>query len=361
MAQLHEYRCPSCGGAIVFDSESQNMKCPYCSTELEVEALAAYDAILQESAEDDLHWEQPAGGQWAEGETETLRTYICNSCGGQVMGDATLAATSCPYCGNPVIMMNQFAGILKPDVVIPFKLDKEAAVAAVQKHYSTKRLLPKSFKNNNHIWQIKGIYVPVWLYDTDVDADIRYRATRTHTWSDSRYIYTRTKYYALLRSGQIGFDRVPVDGSSKMPDDLMESIEPYHFEDAVDFQTAYLAGFLADKYDVDAVQSQERANQRIRQSTEDNFRSTTGGYMTVVQESSSIRFRNGKARYALYPVWMLGTQWNGKIYTFAMNGQTGKLAGDLPLCVPSFFKWLLGLTALISAAAFGLCMLIPYL
>ena len=357
MPQLHEYRCPSCGGAIVFDSDSQKMKCPYCSTELEVEALAAYDSVLQETAPEDFRWEQPAGSQWTEGETERLRSYVCNSCGGQVIGDETMAATSCLYCGNSVIVMGQFAGALRPDVVIPFKLNKEAAVEAVQKHYNTKRLLPKAFKNNNHIWQIKGLYVPVWLYDTDVDADFRYRATRTYTWSDSRYIYTRTSHYALLRSGHLGFDLVPVDGSSKMPDALMESIEPYDFSDAVDFQTAYLSGFLADKYDVDVNQSQQRANQRIRESTEDNFRATTGGYLTVTQESASIRLRNGKSRYALYPVWLLNTEWNGKTYTFAMNGQTGKLAGDLPLCVPSFFKWLFGLTALISAAAFGICMI----
>lgn len=106
-----------------------------------------------------------------------------------------------------------------------------------------------------------------------------------------------------------------MDGSSKMADDLMESIEPYNFEDAVDFQTAYLAGYMADKYDVTAEQSIERANERVKQSTEDVFADTVTGYATVVPESTSIQLKNGKAKYALYPVWMLTTSWNA-IITF---------------------------------------------
>jgi len=356
MPVLQEYKCPCCGGAIAFDADSQKMKCPYCDTEFEAETLAAYDEVLQQDQEDDLQWQQTASS-WEEGEAEGLRSYVCQSCGGQIIGDETLAATACPYCGNPVVMMEQFAGDLKPDYVIPFKLDKDDAVHALQNHYKGKRLLPKVFKDENHIREIKGVYVPFWLFDADADANMRYRGTRTHTWSDSRYIYTRTSYYALLRGGNIGFDRVPVDGSTKMPDELMESIEPYNFEDAVDFQTAYLAGYLADKYDVNAEQSAGRANQRIRQSTEDAFAATVHGYMSVYPEHTNIRLQNGKTKYALYPVWLLTTKWQDKTYTFAMNGQTGKMAGNLPMDKKLYTKWLLGLTGIISAASFLVCYL----
>lgn len=120
------------------------------------------------------------------------------------------------------------------------------------------------FKDQNHIDEVKGIYVPFWLFDADAEADLRYRATRVQSWNDSSYHYTKTSYFAVMRSGTISFERVPVDGSSQMPDDLMESIEPFDFSQAVDFQTAYLAGYLADKYDVDAEQSMERANERVK-------------------------------------------------------------------------------------------------
>ena len=141
----------------------------------------------------------------------------------------------------------------------------------MKKHYSGKKLLPKVFKDENHIDEIRGVYVPFWLFDADADAHIRYKATRVRAWSDSDYNYTETSFFSVVRGGSIGFQRVPVDGSSKMPDVLMESIEPFYFEDAVDFHTAYLAGYLADKYDVDAEASVERANERIKNSTADAF------------------------------------------------------------------------------------------
>jgi len=349
-----QYKCPCCGGQIEFDSATQNMKCPFCDTEYEVDTLKSYDDVLNQEAKDDMRWENEAGSEWSEGEADGMRVYVCNSCGGEIVADETTAATACPFCDNPVVMMGQFTGALKPDFVIPFKLDKEAAKKALKKHYEGKRLLPKVFKSENHIDEIKGVYVPFWLFDADADANVRYKATRVRMWTSGNYDYTETSFFSVLRAGSIGFQRVPVDGSTKVADDLMESIEPFDFKDAVDFQTAYLSGYLADKYDVDSAQSLERANDRIKRSTEEAFASTVQGYTTVVPEHTGIKLQNGKAKYALYPVWLLNTTWQGKKYTFAMNGQTGKLVGDLPLDKGAYKKWLFGLTGLLGAAAFGI-------
>ena len=358
MAALQEYKCPCCGGAIAFDSAVQKMKCPFCDTEFEMDTLTAYDDQLKEEQSDEMNWETDAGSQWEEGETDGLRTYSCKSCGGEIVGDENTAATACPYCGNPVVMMGQFSGALKPDYIIPFKLDKKAAKAALNRHYGGKKLLPKVFKDQNHIDEVKGVYVPFWLFDADADANIRYKATKTRVWSDSDYDYTETSFYSIIRSGSVGFELVPVDGSTKMADDLMESIEPFNFSDAVDFQTAYLAGYLADKYDVDANQSIERANERIKKSVEKTIASTVEGYTSVTAESTSIHLQNGKAKYALYPVWLLNTTWQGQKYTFAMNGQTGKIVGDLPLDKAAYRKWLFSLWGIVSAAAFGISYLL---
>ena len=261
MAVLQEYKCPCCDGAIAFDSGIQKMKCPFCDTEFEMEALAAYDSELKNETADDLQWKTSDATPWQE---DGIRSYVCKSCGGEIIGDENTAATACPYCGNPVVMMEQFSGTLKPDLVIPFKLDKKAALAALKRHYEGKKLLPKVFKDENHLQEIQGVYVPVWLFDTQAEADVRYRATQVRVWSDSRYDYTQTSYFAVSRSGSLGFERIPVDGSTKMDDALMESIEPFDHKDAVDFQTAYLAGYLANKYDVDAEEGIERANTRVR-------------------------------------------------------------------------------------------------
>lgn len=363
MAALLEYKCPCCGGAIAFDSSVQKMKCPYCDTEFEMDALRAQDEALRQEQEqtEDMSWDTGAGSDWQPGEADGMRVYTCKSCGGEIVGDENTGATACPYCGNPVVMTGAFTGALRPDLVIPFQLDKEAAKKAFAQHLQGKRLLPKAFKDENHIDEVKGVYVPFWLFNAEADADLRYRATRVHSWSDSNYDYTETQYFSVLRSGSLAFDNVPVDGSSKMADDLMESIEPFDLRGAVDFQTAYLAGYLADKYDVTAEESVNRANQRIRESTEDAFRSTVQGYATVMPEHSSLRLKNGRAKYALYPVWLLNTTWQNKKYTFAMNGQTGKFVGNLPMDKGAFWKWFWGVTAAVTAAVYGLMWLVHLL
>lgn len=361
MAELQEYKCPNCGGALEFNSSIQKMKCPYCDTELNMDSLQALDEALKNQADEDLTWTSQAGGEWESGETDNMSVYVCKSCGGEIVGDESTAATSCPFCDNPVVMMGRFSGDLKPDYVIPFKLDKKAAKEKLSKHLVGKILLPKVFKDQNHIDEVKGLYVPFWLFDTEADADIQYQATRVRNWSDKDYNYTETNYFSVLRSGQLGFERIPVDGSSKLDNQLMESIEPFDFSEAVNFQTAYLAGYLADKYDVGAEESLSHANRRVKQSTETVFANTVTNFDTVVTESSNIRLKNGSTKYVLYPVWILNTTWNGKKFVFAMNGQTGKFVGDLPLDKQAYRRWLIGIGVAASLVSYAAAWLINLL
>ncbi len=354
MSVIQEYKCPCCGGAIEFDSSLQKMKCPYCDNEYEMETLASFDEVLSKEQADNMQWDSSAGSEWEDGETDGLRVYVCKSCGGEIVADGTVGATACPFCDNPVVMMGQFSGALKPDYVIPFKLTKDDAIKALKKHYGGKKLLPKVFSSQNHIEEVKGVYVPFWLFDADAEANVRYKAAKIRTWSDSRYNYTETNFYSVVRGGSISFSQVPVDGSTKMDDALMESIEPFDMSGAVDFQTAYLSGYLADKYDVDSETSIARANERIKKSTEDTFRSFVNGYESVATENSSVSLQNGITKYALYPVWLLNTTWNGKKYTFAMNGQTGKLVGDLPMDKGTYKKYLFASMAIGAAVVYAL-------
>ena len=349
MQTLQEYKCPCCGGAIAFDSTLQKMKCPYCDTEFEMEALEGYDAELQSEKSDNMEWETAAGGDWQEGETDGLRSYVCKSCGGEIVGDANTAATACPFCGNPVVMMGQFSGALKPDLVIPFKLDKKAAKAGLMKHLTGKRLLPKIFKDQNHIDEVKGVYVPFWLFNGSADADIRYKCTRTMTHREGEYNVTDTQHFMVHRAGTVKFERIPVDASSKMPDENMDSIEPFDYKELKPFSNAYLPGFLADKYDVSVDDCAPRADERCKASCQSALRSSVSGYSTCVPEEEHIRVRRGKVQYAMLPVWMLHTRWKGKNYLFSMNGQTGRLTGDLPMSWGRFWAYFGGIAGGLAA------------
>ena len=138
---------------------------------------------------------------------EGMKAYSCPSCGAELICEATTAATSCPYCGNNTIVPGQFGGTMKPDYVIPFKLDKKAAVAALKKHYSKKFFLPRAFSSGNHLEEVQGIYVPFWLFDAGAEADCRFHATRSHTHTDGDYRVTVTEHFDVRRSGTMEFER----------------------------------------------------------------------------------------------------------------------------------------------------------
>ncbi|MGB4093468.1 MAG: hypothetical protein WBK46_16230 [Ruminococcus flavefaciens] len=360
MAELIEYKCPSCNGKLEFNSTVQKMKCPFCESEFDVATLMSFDQQLENPQEDNMNWSTAAGGEWQNGEADGMKVYKCQSCGGEVVADATTSATHCPYCDNPVVMTGNFSGDLKPDYVIPFKLDKEAAKNALKNHLNGRKLLPKVFKDENHIDEIKGVYVPVWLFDAEADGNILYKGEKVRTWQDSQFRYTERNFYSITRQGTLDFEHVPVDGSTKMQDELMQSIEPFNFKDAVPFQTAYLSGYLADKYDVSAEDSIDTANNRIKNTTEQAFRDTVQGYSSVIRQSGNINLNNAKAKYALYPVWILNTSWNNNKYTFAMNGQTGKFVGDLPVDNGAAMRWFIGVSAVAAAGCYLIAKLLGY-
>lgn len=336
----------------MFDSNTQLVRCPYCESEYDPDEIQAEtDATLENAA--------PSDGESAEDyitDGDGLRMYVCESCGGEIVTDETTAATSCPFCGNAVVLNGNLSGILKPDIVVPFKLDKQKAKDALMAFCSKKPLLPKGFMTENKIDEIKGVYVPFWLYSADADVSLSFKGTKTRAWSDFRYNYVETSYYRIVRDGSLGFADVPVDGSTKVTDTMMESIEPFDWSEAVDFNTAYLSGFFADKYNVSADECAERAEKRMKTSAEDAVKATVHGYATLTTEKSDAGYKNRSVRYGLLPVWLLTTEWKGTKYTFAMNGQTGKFSGKLPVAKGKPFLFFLlialGVTALCTALSF---------
>ena len=350
-----EFKCPNCGAPIQFDPGIQEMLCPYCESTLNVEALQALDEGLEGEKPEPMKWGY-GGQKWQRGEQEGLVVYSCRSCAGEIVADETLGATTCPFCDNPVVLTSKFAGTLRPDVVIPFKVGKAEAVAALKKHYLGKKLLPKVFQDQNHLGEVKGVYVPFWLFDADTDADMEYKATRVRVWSDRQYNYREVSHFRNFRSGQIGYSKVPVDGSRAIDDLLTQSIEPFELGEATPFKTAYLAGYFANKYDVDATEAEVTANRRIENSTARAFEETVKGFDLVTPLRSQIKLNGGELAYALLPVWLLSTKWRDESYTFAMNGQTGKFVGDLPLDRAAYWR-LFGRVFAITAVAMSVVLL----
>lgn len=345
-----EYKCPCCNAGLVFESGIQQLKCEYCDNTFELDAVQAYNES-EAPKTDAFQWDQPQSEEWSQKDQQNIRAFQCPSCGGEIVTDETTAATFCPFCDNPTIMPSRVGGGIKPDAVLPFQCDKDAAKAAFLKLCKGKALLPKGFTAEQRLEKITGMYVPVWLYNCDAEYDGNYKATRVRSWSDSRYNYTKTDHYLLRRRARASFDGIPMDASSKMEDIFMESIEPFDYGKLEAFDTAYLTGYLADKYDVESEQGKDRIRQRVEQSMSDALQDSMLGYTTVVPTNRRIDVQHSKAKYVLLPVWMLNTSYRGKIYTFLMNGQTGKMTGTLPICPKRTATWFASIWAGVTVVA----------
>lgn len=342
-SKIIEYKCPCCNAALAFGGTVQQLTCEYCDNTFDIDTVRAYNESEANQSAEDFCWENAEKQAWTEAEQASLNAFQCPSCGGEILTDDTTAVTFCPFCENPSILPTRLSGSLKPDAVLPFQKSKEDAKAAFLTLCKGKPLLPKEFTTRQRLEKITGMYVPFWLYDCDADFDGSYKATRIHRWSDSRYHYTRTVHFLLTRKATAAFNGIPMDGSTKMEDIFMESIEPFDYNQMVSFDMAYLSGYLADKYDVPSENGESRIRQRVEQSLQDQVQSSLLGYATVLPANRQMRIQNTKAKYVLLPVWMLNTKYNGKIYTFAMNGQTGKMTGSFPVCPKRTALWFAGI------------------
>ncbi len=355
MTHVIEYKCPCCDAGLKFDGTSQKLTCEYCDNAFDLETVQAYNETAE--AAEEVSWEALPHQEWNQEEQSHIHAFQCPSCGGELLTEETTTATFCPYCDNPTILPGRLTGGLKPDAVLPFQTTREDARAAFLKLCQGKPLLPKFFTEEQRLEKITGIYVPFWLYDCHGDFDGSYKATRTRHWSDARYNYTKTDHFLLKRSADAAFAGIPMDGSSKMDDAFMESIEPFDYGKLQDFDTAYLTGFLADKYDVTSESGEERIRQRVEASLNDLLQSSFLGYTTVVPTSRNLKLHQGRAKYVLLPVWILNTRYKDKLYTFAMNGQTGKMTGSFPVCPKRTAGWFAGIFAGVTA----LCTLVQLL
>lgn len=328
MSDTIEHKCPSCGATVTFDAGSQKVVCGYCGCSYDPSDFIPADKDIKLDAES-IELPMNGGEEWSD--EDDVSEYHCNSCGGEVYTESTTSATICPFCGSTVILKGRLKGSLMPDRVIPFKITKEEALRDLDAFIRKKHFVQKGFIDERELEESKGLYVPFWVYDLELDADLEYTCMKEKVLVPGKNSdVVEQRFFKVTRQGSISFDKVPADGSSKMPDDLMESLEPFDSGESVDFTTAYLSGYIADKYDITQEDVVPRIRQRVCEETDDRFRKTIEGYDRISMSESSINAEKSEVDYVLYPVWLFNLRWNDQKFTFAVNGQTGKIAGDLP-------------------------------
>lgn len=362
--QTITYKCPCCGSPLGYDGFSRKLACTSCGNEFETENLEAMQQIeTEDSGFESMNWNMQSKSYSDVGGSQV---YICQSCGAELVTDETTTATECAYCGSPIILSDNLNDSPSPAYVLPFKVSEEDARKMFHSYFHGKKLIPNVFEeSSNRISEIRRLYVPYWLFSCRADAHMTYNATRVRSSRQGDYQVTRTAHYLVRRTGTLDFEGIPVDSSEKLDNRITESLEPFDFSEAIPFVPATLSGSMADRPDVDEEICRSRANERLRRSTQDAFRSTVIGYTTVMERSCSIRTANANAIPVLLPVWIIRTdktvKGEKKSYTFAINGQTGKLTCDVPFSRSKAAKWFFGVFAGACAAGYGLLILLASL
>lgn len=323
---VSQIKCPNCGASVEFNPNSQKLHCEYCLSDFTNEEL---DAGANESSSANINI--PDAEMQAEFNAHS-NLYNCDSCGAEIITDENTAASFCHYCHSPVTLKGRVSGDCRPELIIPFRYTRENAESEFQSWCKRKWFLPSSFTSNKQLEKMTGLYVPYWLADCKVNASMNAEGRIITHHMSGDYRITHTKIFDVERACYLNYMGVPADGSKKLDDKLMDSVEPFNYNDFKQFSQTYLSGFYADKYDVSKAEVLPRIKNRIESGAQATLMSdVSNGYTSLSVQRKNTNIIKTEWHYAMLPVWFMTYKHKGKDYFFAMNGQTGKVSGIPPV------------------------------
>ncbi|MBR1861234.1 MAG: hypothetical protein IJ796_05185 [Lachnospiraceae bacterium] len=349
-----EKKCPSCGAALEFNAAVGKLKCPFCDTEVDIPeaekpAQDAYkprkkvgvgqvqkDGAAQETELDLKKLEQNGNRDWGT----ATKVFNCKYCGAEIVMDVNSLSTTCPYCGsNHVTEAADDAGTLSPGGVIPFKITQEQASELFRKWIGAKLFAPNAAKKSAKAESFQGIYLPYWTFDAQTETNYtgEYGINRTETYKDNEgneQTRTVTDWYDTRGHHSEFIDDQLVCASKKHTESFLKSIEPFDTGDNKVYSPEYLSGFLAERYTLPLDEGWASASRQI----EDHLHSVI--LREIEAENSAddskinsmdVAFSKMTYKYLLLPIWMSSFTFNGKVFQFVVNGQTGKVGGKSPV------------------------------
>ena len=320
-AKTLDNKCPNCGAKINYNPTLEKWKCDYCGSILSLEEMQKYNnaSNIKNNEEEKVI-----------DSYDDYMCYVCPDCGAEIITDKQTTATFCVYCGNTAILKNKLSGKFTPSRIIPFKKEQKDAEEAFINMAKGRPLIPKNFTSIHNIEKVRGIYIPFWFHTFKVSGELNYSGEKITHWSIGNTYYTKTDYYDIVRGGTLYFKSVPIDGSTRFANDLMNTIQPFNYDDLLPYNHAYLSGFLAERYDVEDNDTRKEVEPLVLEDVKNIFLNDTN-YTGKKIKSNTIATCDYNVEYVLLPVYMVNVKYGGKLYTFAMNGQTGEFIGNIPV------------------------------
>ncbi|MGN0394095.1 MAG: hypothetical protein ACI4EF_01920 [Coprococcus sp.] len=348
-------KCPNCGGSVVLNPETGMMECVQCKssindsfsdrkTDLDIAEDILFDKeIALEFAKKDraVKYLKNSKDNIGDNENEigisdddkaaymSMNIYNCTSCGARLMINDKETSTFCAYCGQPTIVFERVSEELQPDLIIPFTVTKEVAVNLIKEKLMKGKYVPNEIKNFK-IDKLRGIYIPFWLVSTKNRTAMKLSGTRTKTTGVGSG-ESEDKPVNLFRDMECDFDRITVDATRRLNDNISRRLEPYDMRQLKPFDIGYLSGFYADKYDVPAEEAVYMAKKRSIEFMKPEIFDSCDGVNNISIRSEDNKVNITDIEYAMLPAWFITFRYKGIIYTIVVNGQTGKVVGNVPV------------------------------
>ena len=349
-------KCPNCGSNLTLNADTQLLECPSCGASFEPSKLEVTVGELEDKKAVEVEPQARPQLQEAPAQENEQTEFVCNACGAKIVTDSHTAATFCTFCGSPALVGKRLTEEFKPQYMIPFKYSRESAEAAFVKWAGKGKWTPFGFVSKQNVAKMTGLYVPFWLFNIEATIDAAGTGDKV-SYSGNDKI---TETFDFIRKANLKWKNVPLDGETRIDDSLMEAIEPFDFEALIPYDYRYLPGFYADRFDQSPQDLAARATKRgmdgIETALKNSLTHTFDSYKFTKNES---RIDKMEASYALLPVWFLSYKYRNKFYYFTMNGQTGEVAGTIPVSPVKktmFFFIVLGILAVITRFILGLVM-----
>ena len=338
------YECPNCGGALKFNPDKQMFSCEYCFSDFSNAQIQQIYAQKEQSQTEDERAMEAEARQKAEAKAAGIDdeggfgvTYTCPTCGAEIVTSETTAATTCFYCQNPVVLGGRLSAAFKPDRVVPFALSKDKAVEKFMQMCGSKKFLPPGFASKKQFEKMQGVYFPYWYVDERNQSAMVATGKKTRRWKEGNRNYTETTTYRLYRTADIELRNVFKRALKSNDREMLQGVHPFDLTKAQPFAMSFLSGFQAEKRDLEKQDVTPNIEQRMKQYSESLLSDTTSDFESVHTESFNQKKYGQLWNYTLLPVWIVTYKFNGEILPFAINGQTGKTYGKLPIAKGKVF------------------------
>lgn len=325
---MQKYNCKVCGGELYWDADMGALLCEYCDATYKV---SDFEDLTKNSFK---NVDELKNGDV----TQEMVVYQCSHCGAELVTSNKTMATTCAYCGRAISITEKSVDNFRPKKIIPFSIDKSKAISLYKDYINKSPIAPEEFLKEAVIEKMQGLYVPYWLYSMGAKSKISFEGEKKSTKRVGDYKVTTHNIYNVIVRSEGDFLFVPVDASIKLDDKLMDTLDPYSIEKFVDYNPAYMAGFFAEQFDENKEATVERGKEKIINAIQKLSRAEVNEYSNIKLSDHESVFKDEVVDYGMLPVWLLNIDFKNQKYTYAINGETGKVVGQIPISQSRLLK-----------------------